>query len=41
MNNRTFQARINTANDNWLEMPIEDVTKSILNYFDGLTVIAL
>ena len=41
LNNSRFQSRINTANNNWLEMPIEDVTESILNYFEGLTVVAL
>ena len=41
LNNSRFQSRINTANNNWLEMPIEDVTESILNYFEGLTLVAL
>ena len=32
---------INTANNKWLEMPIEDVTDSILNYFEGLPTITI
>ena len=41
LNNSRFISRINTANNNWLEMSIEDVTESILNYFDGLAVVVL
>lgn len=41
LNNNRFKSRINTANNNWLEMPIDDVIQSILNYFEGLTVIAV
>lgn len=41
LNNSRFKSRINTANNNWLEIPIEDATESILNYFEGLIVIAL
>jgi conserved hypothetical protein len=41
LNNSRFQSRINTANNNWLEMPIEDVIECILNYFDGLVKIVL
>ena len=29
----------NTANNNWLEIPIKDVTDSVLDYFDGLVTI--
>ena len=36
--NSRFKSRINTANNNWLEIPIEDVIESILNYFEELTV---
>ena len=36
LNNSRFKSRINTANNNWLEMPIEEGTESILNYFNGL-----
>ena len=41
LNNSRFKSRINTANNNWLEMPIEEVTESILNYFNGLVKIVL
>ena len=41
LNNNRFKIRIGTANNNWLEMPIEDVTDSILNYFEGLVKIEL
>jgi hypothetical protein len=41
LNNSRFKARINTANNNWLEIPIENVIESILNYFEGLTVVSL
>ena len=26
----------NTANNNWLEIPIKDVIDTVLEYFDGL-----
>ena len=35
-NNSRFQSRINTANNNWLQIPIKDVIDSVLDYFDGL-----
>ena len=36
LNNTRFKARINTANNNWLEIPIEEVISSVLEYFDSL-----
>ena len=36
LNNNRFQSRINTANNNWLEIPIKDVIYNVLEYFDGL-----
>ena len=36
LNNRRFQSRINTANNNWLEIPIKNVIDNVLEYFDGL-----
>lgn len=36
LNNNRFQSRINTANNNWLEIPIKDVIDNVLDYFDGL-----
>ena len=39
LNNSRFQSRINTANNNWLQMPIKDGIDSVLDYFDGLVTI--
>ena len=39
LNNSRFQSRINTANNNWLQMPIKDVNENVLDYFDNLTLI--
>jgi len=39
LNNNRFQSRINTANNNWLEVPIKDVIDNILDYFDNLTLV--
>ena len=39
LNNRRFQARLNTANNNWLEVPISDVVSSVLDYFDNLVMV--
>ena len=36
LNNKRFQSRINTANNNWLEIPIKDVIENVLEYFEGL-----
>ena len=36
LNNNRFRSRINTANNNWLEVPIKDVIDNVLEYFDGL-----
>ena len=36
LNNNRFQSRINTTNNNWLEIPIKDVINSVLDYFDNL-----
>ena len=41
LNNSRFKSRIGTANNNWLEMPIEEVIESVLNYFGGLVKIVL
>ena len=41
LNNSRFKSRIGTANNNWLDVPIEDVIESILNYFEGLVKIVL
>ncbi len=39
LNNNVFQSRINTANNNWLEIPVIDVIGSVLDYFNGLVKI--
>ena len=39
LNNNIFQSRINTANNNWLEIPVTDVIDSVLEYFNGLVEI--
>lgn len=36
LNNNRFRSRINTANNNWLEIPIKDVIDNVLDYFGGL-----
>ena len=36
LNNNRFQSRINTANNNWLEVPITNVINNVLEYFSGL-----
>ena len=41
LNNSRFKTRINTANNNWLDMPIEDVIESILDYFESLEKISI
>lgn len=40
LNNNRFQLRLNTAYNNWLEMPIKDVIHNILDYFDRLVKVA-
>ena len=39
LNNNVFQSRINTANNNWLEIPVTDVIDGVLDYFNGLVKI--
>ncbi len=39
LNNGRFQSRINTANNNWLQISIKDVIDSVLDYFDRLVTI--
>lgn len=41
LNNNRFKSRINTVNNNWLEISIEDVIASVLNYFGNLEKINL
>ena len=39
LNNKRFQSRINTANNNWLEIPIKDVIDNVLDYFENIATI--
>ena len=39
LNNNRFQSRINTANNNWLEIPIKDVIDNVLEYFENIATI--
>ena len=41
LHNNRFQARINTANNNWLDVPIEDVIDDVLDYFESLEKVVL
>ena len=41
LNNSRFQSRINTANNNWLEIPIKEVIDSVLDYFGGLIKVTI
>ena len=39
LNNSRFKSRINTANNNWLEISIKEVTDNVLEYFNGLIMV--
>lgn len=39
LNNSKFQSRINTANNNWLDIPIKDVIDNVLDYFSELIMV--
>ena len=39
LNNSRFKSRINTANNNWLEIPINEVINDVLEYFSNLKLI--
>lgn len=39
LNNNRFQSRINTANNNWIDIPIKDVIEDVLKYFDSIVKI--
>ena len=41
LNNNRFSSRINTENNNWLEIPIKDVIDNVLGYFDDLAKITV
>ena len=38
LHNRNYLRNLNTAKNNWLELPIEEVIKSVLDYFETLQV---
>ena len=39
LHNKNYLRNLNTAKNNWLELPIEEVVKSVLDYFETLQVI--
>ncbi len=39
LNNNRFKSRMNTVNNNWLEIPIENVISNVLRYFNNLILI--
>lgn len=39
LHNKNYLKNLNTAKNNWLELPIEDVTKNLIYYFETLQVI--
>lgn len=38
LHNKNYLKNLNTAKNNWLELPIEEVIKSVLDYFETLQV---
>ena len=38
LHNKNYLRNLNTAKNNWLELPIEEVIKSVLDYFETLQV---
>lgn len=41
LHNKNYLRNLNTAKNNWLELPIEEVIKSVLDYFETLQVAEL
>lgn len=39
LHNKNYLRNLNTAKNNWLELPIEEVIKSVLDYFETLQVV--
>ena len=39
LSNNRFKRRINMARNNWLEMPVDDVINSIIDYLSSLELI--
>ena len=36
LNSRQYKSRLNNANSNWLEIPVDSVIKNVLKYFNSL-----
>ena len=36
LHNRNYRRNLNTAKNNWLELPIDDVIKNVLNFFETI-----
>ena len=41
LSNRRFKSMINTAKNNWLELPVEEVIMNILNYLSSLELVEI
>ena len=41
LSNRSFKSMINTAKNNWLELPVEEVIMNILNYLSSLELVEI
>lgn len=39
LSNRRFKSMINTAKNNWLELPVEEVMTNILKYLSSLELV--
>ena len=36
LNSKQYKSRLNHANSNWLEIPVDKVIKNVLKYFNSL-----
>lgn len=36
LHNKNYQRNLNTAKNNWLELPIDDVIENVLNFFETI-----
>lgn len=41
LHNRNYLKNLNTAKNNWLELPIEDVIESVLNFFKTIVLVVI
>lgn len=39
LHNKNYLRNLNTAKNNWLELPINDVIQSVLNFFEGMQLV--